>query len=212
MEMKENEEIHEFGSCPLRSRRDYGERTASGEKSFEDGIECILKRLAAFRYGCVYTDGSCVTDMAKIDAMDGRDIWIQSPKEFWNRGIGMCHDASVLLDAALRVEGIGHRCCYIYSDEPPLYPTHSFIIIPSSDGMFRILDAFSVDGCVYRESFQSYNEASDWRFERWLETDNGGSRNATILFGDAMPSPKCSLSVFSQKIANQFKQEKEIEE
>lgn len=210
--MESHDDIHEFGSCPLRSQRDYGERTARQGTLFDDGIESILKRLATFRYGCVYTDGTCLTDMAKIDETDGRDIWIQSPREFWNRGIGMCHDASVLLDAVLRVKGIGHRCCYIYSDEPPLYPTHSFIVMPSIDGRFRILDVFSVDGCVYHESFQSYNEASEWRFERWLETDNGGSRNATILFGDAMPSPKCSLSVFSRNILDKFKQQKEIKQ
>jgi len=206
--MNKQDDIHEFGSCPLRSQRDYGERTARQGTLFDNDIEYILKRLAAFRYGCVYTDGTCLTDMAKIDETDGRDIWIQSPREFWNRGIGMCHDASVLLDAVLRVKGIGHRCCYIYSDEPPFYPTHSFIVMPSIDGRFRILDVFAVDGCVYNESFQSYDKASEWRFESWLETDNGGSRNATILFGDAMPSPKCSLSVFSQNILDKFKAEK----
>ena len=207
--MKEKEKIHEFGSCPLRSQRDYGERTARQGALFDNDIESILKRLSTFRYGCVYTDGTCLTDMEKINEADGRGIWIQSPKEFWNRKIGMCHDASVLLDAVLRVKGVGHRCCYIYSDEPPFYPTHSFVIVQCNDGRFRILDVFSVDGCVYHEPFQSYNEASEWRYENWLETDNGGSRNATILFGDTMPSPKCSLQAFSQNILDKFKAEKD---
>lgn len=202
--MKKEDNIHEFGSCPLRSQRDYGERTAKSDGLFDNDVEDILDRLSSFRYGCVYTDGSCVTDMATIDEKDGRDIWIQSPKEFWNRGVGMCHDASVLLDAVLTVKGIKHRCYYTYSNVPPLYPTHSFIVAKANDGTCRILDVFSTKNCVYPESFASYEEASEWRFRSWLETDNNGSDDAVIISNGRMPKPKCNLTVFHEAIMEAF--------
>ena len=201
---KEKEEIHEFGSCPLRSQRDYGERTASSGFMFNKVIDYILRKLSSFQYGCVYTDGTCLTDMAKIDETDGRDIWIQSPLEFWKRGIGMCHDASVLVDRIMTKSGIEHKCYYIYSELPPYYPTHSFVIALCSDGFKRIIDVFATKTCVYPEQFVSYQEASKWRFEKWINEDNNGSRNTYLLEGKSMPRSKCSLMEFSSSILDKF--------
>lgn len=202
--MTSKEEIHEFGSCPLRSQRDYGERTAGSKSTFNARVDFILNVLSMFQYGCVYTDGSCVTDMATIDEKEGRDIWVQSPKEFWNRKTGMCHDASVFVDAMLRNEGIEHKCYYIYSDRPPHYPTHSFIAALCADGFKRIVDVFSTTTCLYDEKFTSYMEASEWRLEKWVEYDNGG-RQAFMFCGASMPSPKCGFMEFSENVIKTFK-------
>lgn len=201
---KEKEEIHEFGSCPLRSQRDYGERTASNNFLFNKTIDYILQKLSTFKYGCVYTDGTCLTDMAKIDETDGRDIWIQSPLEFWMRKIGMCHDASVLIDRIMTKSKIEHKCYYIFSNLPPYYPTHSFVIALCNDGFKRIVDVFSTKTCVYPEKFESYQKASEWRFEKWIDDDNNGSRNAYILEGKNMPPSKCSFMEFSKNIIETF--------
>ena len=203
--MKEDNELHEFGSCPLRSRRDYGERTASGKEIFNQVVDKILERLSGFSYGCVYTDGSCETDMAVMDERDGRTIKVQPPLEFWRRGIGMCHDASVLVDAVLRKEGIEHRCHYISSDQPPHYPTHSFITAKGADGRIRIIDVFAVKGCIYPEAFASYEEAAQWRFWQWLKTDNDGNDNAVMLHGSRMPSPSDFLR-FSEAVVESFEE------
>lgn len=201
---KDKEEIHEFGSCPLRSQRDYGERTASNDFMFSKTIDYILQKLSTFRYGCVYTDGTCLTDMAKIDETDGRDIWIQSPLEFWMRKIGMCHDASVLIDRTMMESKIEHKCYYCFSNLPPYYPTHSFIVALCNDGFRRIVDVFATETCVYQEKFTSYQDASEWRFMKWIDEDNNGSGNAHLLAGWKMPPPKCSFSEFSKNIIETF--------
>lgn len=201
--MNTSEEIHEFGSCPLRAQPDYGEKTAGSKRTFNARVDYFLNALSKFQYGCVYNDGSCETSMAVIDENDGREIWIQSPKEFWNRRIGMCHDASVFIDAMLSKEGIGHRCCYIWSDVPPRYPTHSFIIAECVDGFKRIIDVFSTEKCFYDEKFLSYGKAMAWRLERWEQYDNGGKK-AFMLWGDRMPKPKCGFIEFSDAVIDSF--------
>ena len=205
LKMKEDNDIHEFGSCPLRSRRDYGERTASGNEGiFNQVVDKILERLSGFSYGCVYTDGSCETDTAVMDKRDGMTIKVQSPLEFWRRNIGMCHDASVLVDAVLRKEGIEHRCHYISSDQPPHYPTHSFITAEGAGGI-RIIDVFAVKCCIYPEVFASHEEAAQWRFRQWLKTDNDGIDNAVMFNGDKMPPPSDFLR-FSEAVVESFEE------
>ncbi len=202
---KEEPEMHEFGTCPLRDQPDYGERTAAVKTVLSPMVDRILKELSSFEYGCCYTDGSCVKSMAVIDERDGRDIHIQSPKEFWSRRIGMCHDASVFVDAMLEKEGIEHKCYYIYSDRPPRYPTHSFIVALCEDGYKRIIDVFSTSNvnCMYPVKSTSYDRAARWRLEKWINLDNGG-RGAYLFCGTRMPSPKCSFEDFSKAVMDTF--------
>lgn len=200
--MKDDDEIHEFGSCPLRSQRDYGERTAG--RSEIGTVQRVLDRLAGFRYGCVYTDDTCETDMATMDERDGRSIYIQSPMEFWRRGIGMCHDASVLVDAMLRHEGIPHVCIYLSSEQPPHYPTHSFILMRQSDGSIAIVDVFATKECVYPERFESYSDALRWRVMKWIDEDNDGNPDIHVFAGRCMPCPRCDFMEFSTEIVDSF--------
>ena len=197
-------EIHEFGSCPLRIKPDYGERTASESPMFSRIADFFLRQLSEFEYGCYYTDGSSTKNIAVMDEKDGHDIYIQSPSEFWKHKCGMCHDASVFVDAMLEKEGIDHKCYYIRSDRPPHYPTHSFIIALCKDGFKRIVDVFSEKTCVYAEKFTSYEEASEWRYNKWLDDDNGGSQNAEIFIGKFMPYPKCDFVTFEGKVKALF--------
>lgn len=197
-------EIHEFGSCPLRSKPDYGERTAGEKVMFSRVVDFFLRQLSKFEYGCYYTDGSSTKSIAVMDEKDGHDIYIQSPSEFWKHKCGMCHDASVFVDAMLEKEGIDHKCYYIRSDRPPHYPTHSFVIALCRDGFKRIVDVFSEKTCVYAEKFTSYEEASKWRYSKWLDDDNGGSQNAEIFMGKFMPYPKCDFVTFEEKVKNLF--------
>ena len=199
---------------PLRNRRDYNERTAGGI-SFGPLIDRLLEELSSFRYGCVYTDGSCETDMAVIDERDGRDIHVQSPLEFWERRTGMCHDASVLVDAFLGKEGIPHVCTWFSSDRPPHFPTHSFVVARTGagtggTGLFKngsgcaIIDVFSAR-CVYAETFIDYAEAIAWRLSKWIGEDNGGDPDVGVFAGPRMPRPKCGFMEFSRRIADSFR-------
>jgi len=197
-------EVHEFGSSPLRMKPDYGERTASGNPMLSRTADFFLRQLSEFEYGCYYTDGSSTKSIAVMDEKEGRDIYIQSPSEFWNHKCGMCHDASVFVDAMLVKEGIEHRCYYVRSDRPPHYPTHSFIIALCKDGFKRIIDVFSTNSCVYAEKFTTYDEASEWRLAKWIEDDNGGSQNIESFAGKYMPCPKCDFMTFEQKIKSLF--------
>ena len=70
-------EIHEFGSCPLRLKPDYGERTASEKVMFSHVVDFFLRQLSKFEYGCYYTDGSFTKNIAVMDEKDGHDIYIQ---------------------------------------------------------------------------------------------------------------------------------------
>ena len=198
-------EIHEFGSCPLRSQPDYGERTASVKTVFSPMIDCILGKLSTFEYGCYYTDGSSTKSMAVMDEKDGTEIHVQSPKELWEHKCGMCHDASVFVDAMLEKEGIEHKCYYIYSDRPPHYPTHSFVVALCADGFKRIIDVFSTANCVYPVKSTSYERAARWRLEKWIDLDNGG-RGAYLFCGTRMPNPKCSFMEFSETVMKTFRE------
>lgn len=198
-----NDKIHEFGSCPLRSQQDYGKKTAKSNAVFSPTTDHIIRGLEVFKYGCCYTDGSFTTNVALMNEKDGGSIYIQSPKELWSRKAGMCHDASVFIDALLRVEGIEHKCYYVLSNEPPRYPTHSFVIARCNDGFFRIIDVFATSKCYYEEKFMSYKVACKWRYLKWVETDNGGKK-AQVFCNDRMPAPKCDFMTFSERVMNTF--------
>lgn len=195
-------EIHPYGSSPLRSQRDYGEKTASQYNItyFSENTNKIIEELQNFQYGCVYTDGRILTSLDDIDKENGENIYIQSPLEFWNNKIGMCHDASILIDVILTKENIEHTCCFIYSDEPPFYPTHSFIIIICNDNKYRIIDVFATKQCVYENSFNNLNDAINYRFNLWIKEDNNSKKNAHLLIGEHMPYPKCNFMNYYYKI------------
>lgn len=195
-------EIHPYGSSPLRSQRDYGEKTASQYNItyFSENTNKIIEKLQNFQYGCVYTDGKILTSLDDIDKENGENIYIQSPLEFWNNKIGMCHDASILIDALLTKENIEHTCCFIYSDEPPFYPTHSFVIALCNDNKYRIIDVFATKQCVYENSFNNLNDAINYRFNLWIKEDNKGKNNAHQLKGEHMPYPKCNFMEYYYKI------------
>jgi hypothetical protein len=197
-----NNEIHPYDSSPLRNQHDYGEKTASqcNIAFFSENANKIIEKLQDFQYGCVYTDGKILTSLNDIDKEDGANIYIQSPLEFWNNKIGMCHDASILIDVMLTKENINHICCFIYSDEPPFYPTHSFIVALCNDNKHRIIDVFATKQCVYEESFKEVNEAADYRFKQWIKTDNNNKNNAHLLIGEHMPYPKCDFMNYYSKI------------
>lgn len=199
------DESHEFSSCPLRSQQDYGEKTAKSNAVFSPIVNNIIRVLNGFKYGCCYTDGSFTTNKALMDEKDGGSIYIQSPKELWRRKVGMCHDASVFIDALLRVEDIVHKCYYILSNESPHYPTHSFVIARCNDGFFRIIDVFAASKCYYDEKFASYEKACKWRYLKWVETDNSGKK-AQVFCNDRMPYPKCDFMKFSEKVMDTFEE------
>jgi hypothetical protein len=193
-----NNEIHTYGSSPLRNQHDYGEKTASKYNItyFSANANKIIEKLQDFQYGCAYTDGKIITNLNDIDKEDGANIYIQSPLEFWNNKIGMCHDASILIDVLLTKENIEHSCCFIYSDEPPYYPTHSFVIALSNDDKYRIIDIFAVNSGVYENAFNNINEAIKWRFNQWIKTDNNGKNKIMVSANDG--------GKYSQIIAEQF--------
>lgn len=190
---------------PLRSQPDYNERTANAGIMFDSKIDAILKKMKFFQYGCVYMDGEVVLDTAKMDENDGTEIYIQRPKEFWNREIGMCHDASVFIDALMKYHGIGHKCCYIASEIPPHYPTHSFIIASDRNEFYRVIDVFSTNTCVYPNHFSSMNNAIRWRVLKWVELDNSGDMKSVHVFeGDSMPKSGCGFVEFHEGIMQSF--------
>ena len=192
-------EVHEFGTSPLRMKPDYGERRAGREIMFSRVADFFIKRLSEFEYGCYYTDGSSTKNIAVMDEKDGHDIYIQPPSEFWKHKCGMCHDASIFVDAMLEKEGIDHKCYYIYSDRPPHYPTHSFVVALCRDGFKRIIDVFSTKACVYAEKFTSYTEAAEWRLSKWIDDDNGGNKNVHLFQNMHMPGAKYDFVTFAKQ-------------
>jgi hypothetical protein len=197
-----NNEIHPYGSSPLRNQHDYGEKTASKYNIayFSANANKIIEKLQDFQYGCAYTDGKIITNLNDIDKEDGANIYIQSPLEFWNNKIGMCHDASILIDALLTNENIEHNCFFIYSDEPPFYPTHSFIVALCKDNKYRIIDVFATKKCIYEETFNDSLKAAEYRFKNWIKTDNKGKNNAHLFIGEHMFYSKCDFMTFYNKI------------
>lgn len=193
--------INEFGLSPLRSRRDYSEKVAKEQGLFTQKIDFIFKQLMNFKYGVAFVDGRILQNLNDIDKQDGENIYIQSPMQFYKNKTGMCHDATILIDALLMKEKIKHQCIFIYSEEPPFYPTHSFVIAFCNDGFYRIIDVFSTKKCVYNEKFKSLKDALIYRIKLWIKYDNKGKENIYVFIGDHVGYPKKDfLSWFYQTI------------
>lgn len=202
-------EIHPYGSSPLRSQRDYGESMKTANINiayFSEKANQIIEKLQDFQYGCCYVNGEIIVNLDDIHKKDGAQIYIQSPLEFWNHKIGMCHDASVLIDAIFTIENIEHLCYYIYSDEPPFYPTHSFVVAKCNDGYYRIIDVFATSSCLYDNKFDNADDAALWRMKLWIKLDNNNKNNAHLFISEHMPYPKCDFLKFSNKVMKSFKE------
>ena len=187
----------------MRSTPDYGERTGSSSSVFGNGIDMVLRQMQDFEYG-VMTEGG----MADADGADPEGIIVQRPKSFWKYGTGMCHDASVFVDALLTHHHVPHRCYYISSSLPPSYKTHSFIAAECQDGYIRVIDVFSTGKCYYQSKFTSDQNAAKWRFLQWAEEDNMGRPDKARMYsGDRMPSGGIHLYRFIENTESAFTRE-----
>lgn len=163
-----------------------------------------LKPLEQFEYGCLYEDGSLITDMKEIEERDGDTIIIQTPNQFFSNKIGMCHDATVYINMLCNEKGIENQCVYITSNLAPHYPTHSFNVIKLLNEKWQIIDVFATNNCIWGESFNSKEEAINERIRSWIKLDNSGDSNIEILIGDNMPQGGCNMVEYYHKLVKVF--------
>lgn len=176
----------------------------SVEYEFPDIVSSSLRKLQDFIYGCRFDDGSFITDKYDIDQRGGDHVVIQTPEEFEDTKGGMCHDASIYLDEVLTEAGVDHYCFYMSSDEPPLYPTHSWLVARDNSGKWRVLDVFSSKDCIWGGKYSSPEEASLSRAKDWLNEYSPNTERPVIYFSRNMPNGGTSLFNFHHNVIENF--------
>lgn len=174
------------------------------EYDFPGVVASALRRLQDYIYGCKYNDGAFVTNKSEMDRRGGSDLVIQTPEEMDDLKGGMCHDASVYLDEVLTESGVDHICVYVASDEPPFYPTHSWVVAKDNYGCWRVLDVFSSGNCLWGEKFISPKEAIVERSKNWLREYSPNSKKTAVYFSLNMPNGGVDLLTFDKEITENF--------
>ena len=163
-----------------------------------------LKPLEQFEYGCLYEDGSLITNMDEIEERDGDTIIIQTPNSFIKNKIGMCHDATVYINQLCNEKSVENKCVYLTSNLAPHYPTHSFNVIKLLNNKWQVIDVFATNNCLWKGPFNSYEEAINERIKSWIEVDNNGDSNIEILNGENMPQGGCNMVEYYHKLVKVF--------
>lgn len=173
---------------------------------FSDVVSQDLMRLQDFQYGCAYSDGSIVTDMNEIKNRDGWEILVQSPTDFEKNKIGMCHDASVMLDKVLTDEMVEHVCVYMMSNKEIDDPTHSWIIAKDDDGKWWNLDVFSSPNCLFGNGHDDPKSALIERANEWIKSEDLDKSSCGLFIGRSFDKSNVLLPKFAKSILDNFKE------
>lgn len=164
-----------------------------------------LKKLESFKYGCLYEDGSLITNLKEINDHDGSKIFVQTPELFLKNKVGMCHDASIYIDKICTENEINHKCIYIVSNLKPKLPTHSFVLVQLFNKQWQVIDVFATKNCLWKGPFKSFNQAVKERVQEWIKNDNHGSSDLIVFINEHMPNGGYNFLKYSEKVVNLFR-------
>ena len=166
-----------------------------------------LDKLSKYRYGILYNDGAFVSDKDQMARRDGTDIVVQTPQMMDQHKSGMCHDASIYIDAILTKLGIEHKCVYIASNVKPMEPTHSFVMaLDEPTSSWVCIDVFAAEDCIWpieEDRKDNLVKSIDQRVAAWIVQDNDASADLEVFTLDHLPNGGCGFVQWTQQVVDQ---------
>lgn len=159
-------------------------------------IKGVLSSISEYKYGLYYKGVGLVTDKKRFHEFDPKDLLPQSPEMFEKNKGGMCHDATLYVDALFAKKKLVHKNIYVESWKDPYRPTHSFVVVKTDKGKWHVVDVFSVQHCVYSDEFKTWQEAVKFRLAKWVEEDDVSNYNLYAGVLITLPPARCNIIEF----------------
>ena len=163
-----------------------------------DIMKNMLSSVSEYKYGLYYKGAGLVTDQKRFHEFDPKDLLLQSPEMFVKNKGGMCHDATLYVDTLLTKKKLNHKNIYVESWKEPYRPTHSFVVVEADKGKWYVVDVFSIQHCVYKDEFKTWQDAAKFRLVKWLEEEHLEKYPVKALMIQKFPPPNSNIELFMQ--------------
>lgn len=168
------------------------------EKDIAIRVDTFIQPLTKYKYGIYIKNVGLVTDQKKFHDYDAKDLLLQSPALFEKHKGGMCHDATLYVNGKLSELNVSHKLIYVASNKRPYLPTHSYVVYENPKDVWYALDVFSVKGCIYQNTFDTWEEAANFRKALWEKEEDLLKHKTMFVYVKQFPKPGTNIIDFMQ--------------
>ena len=119
-----------------------------------DACNALYKEWEKYKYGIPYKKE--IIDIPDEPGYFDKHYKFLSPEKFEEYGGGVCWDYVEYGDMFLREKGIEPRKFYIWTETPPNWTTHTFLVIPNGDQFIYVESSFE-----YLKGVKTYNSLDE---------------------------------------------------